>query len=263
MGAVKDLHGLTVLLTGASSGLGPYLARRLRAEGCRFVLSARREAELQALAAELGDAAVVTADLSRRGEAERLAEAAGPVDVLVANAGIPGNGRLTEFTIEQIDRVLDVNLRSAIALTRLALPRMLERRSGHIVLMASLAGKVPAPKSSMYNATKFGLRGFGHALAAELKGTGVGLSLISPTFVGEAGMFAESGARSPVRVVSPEEVAEATVRAIKRNQAEVVVAPVEQRLFGRLALAVPELLGLASGVAAVPDQGIERQRHKR
>lgn len=260
---MTELTGRTVLLTGASSGLGPHIARRLRAEGCRFVLSARREPELKALAEELGDAAVIPADLSRRGEAERLIEAAGPIDVLVANAGVPASGKLTLFSVEQIDRALDVNLRSAIVLTRLALPQMLDRKSGHVVLMASLAGKVAAPKSSIYNATKFGLRGFGHALATELKGSGVGASVISPTFVDEAGMFAESGAKVPVRLTTPAHVAEAVVKAIKRNKAEIVVAPVEQRAFGRLAIAVPELLHLTPGAGAIPDEGIERQVHKR
>jgi len=94
---VKDLKGKLVLLTGASSGLGPHLARRLDEEGCRFILSARRREELDRVAAELREARVVAADLSQRGEAERLAEAAGPVDVLIANAGVPASGRLTDF----------------------------------------------------------------------------------------------------------------------------------------------------------------------
>jgi short-subunit dehydrogenase len=260
---VKDLKNKLVLLTGASSGLGPYIARRLDSEGCRFILSARRPEELDRVAAELREARVIPADLSQRGEAERLAQAAGPVDILVANAGVPASGRLTDFEIDQLDRALDVNLRAPMVLARLLLPGMLERKDGHLVLMASLAGKVPAPKSSVYNATKFALRGFGHALAAELRRTGVGVSVVSPTFVDEAGMFAESGARVPVRLVKPGQVADAVVRGILRRKVEIVVAPFEQRLFGRMVGAMPELIQAAGGAGALPDEAVNSQERKR
>lgn len=260
---MKDLKGKLVLLTGASSGLGPHIARRLDREGCRFVLSARRTEELEQVAAELREARVIPADLSKPGEPERLVAEAGPVDILVANAGVPANGRLTEFQVDQLDRALDVNLRAPIVMTRLLLPGMLERKDGHVVLMASLAGKVPAPRSSVYNATKFGLRGFGHALAAELRRSGVGVSIVSPTFVDEAGMFAESGGRVPVRLTKPGQVADAVARAILRRKVEIVVAPIEQRLFGRVITAVPEVLQAAAGAGALPDEAIRAQEGKR
>jgi len=260
---VKDLKGKLVLLTGASSGLGPHIARRLDREGCHFVLSARRREELEAVAADLREARVLPADLSRPGEPERLVAEAGPVDILVANAGVPASGQLRDFEIDEIDRALDVNLRSPLVMTRLLLPGMLERRDGHIVLMASLAGKVPAPKSSIYNATKFGLRGFGHALSAELRRSGVGVSVVSPTFVDEAGMFAESGARVPVRLTKPSAVADAVVRAILRRKAEIVVAPIEQRLFGRVVGALPEVMQAAAGAGALPEEAINSQARKR
>ncbi|TMC40383.1 MAG: SDR family NAD(P)-dependent oxidoreductase, partial [Chloroflexi bacterium] len=115
---MRDLKGRVALLTGASSGLGPVIARRLNREGVRFVLSARDKTRLDALGAELGEATVVPADLAQRGEAERLAAAAGAVDILVANAGVPASGRLADFAVEQLDRALDINLRSAIVLSR-------------------------------------------------------------------------------------------------------------------------------------------------
>jgi short-subunit dehydrogenase len=183
--------------------------------------------------------------------------------VLIANAGVPASGRLTDFEVEQLDRALDVNLRAPLVLARLLLPGMIERKAGHIVLMASLAGKVPAPRSSVYNATKFALRGFGHALAAELRRTGVGVSVVSPTFVDEAGMFAESGARVPVRTVKPSQVADAVVRGILRRKVEIVVAPIEQRLFGRLVTAVPEMIQAAAGAASLPEDAIASQKRKR
>ena len=260
---MHDLTGRTILLTGASSGLGPVIARRLREEGARFVLSGRDRERLDTLAEELVDATVVPADLAQRGEAERLAAAAGDVDVLVANAGVPASGRLLGLEVEDIDHALDVNLRSAIVLARSLLPGMLRRREGHILLMASMAGRVPAPRNSIYNATKFGLRGFGHALRAEVRGTGVGVSLVSPTFVSRAGMWAAAGVSASVRETTPERVAEACVRAIRGDRAEVVVAPIEQRVFSRLVLAFPGLMQRFLGTAAVPEEVVERQRSKR
>jgi short-subunit dehydrogenase len=260
---MRQLAGRTLLLTGASSGLGPVLARRLVREGVHLVLSARRRPELESLATELGNARVIPADLAQFGEPERLAAEAGPIDIFVSNAGLPANGNLLEFDVDQIDHALDVNLRSAVVLTRLLLPYMTARRAGHVVLMDSLAGRIPTPGSSLYNATKFGLRGFGHALRSELRDAGVGVSLISPTFVSAVGMWAETGQSSPVRTTTPARVADACVRAIREDKAEVTVAPVEQRLISRLIVAFPELIEPFRKSAAVPSAAIERQRSKR
>jgi short-subunit dehydrogenase len=260
---MRDLHGRTVLLTGASSGLGPVIARRLRLEGARLVLSGRDRAKLAALAEELGESTVVPADLAQRGEAERLADASGPVDVLVANAGLPANGRLLDLDVEHVDHALDVNLRSAIVLARGVLPGMVERKQGHVLLMASMAGRVPAPGSSIYNATKFGIRGFGHALRAELRGTGVGVSLVSPTFVSGSGMWADTGLRASVRETTPERVAEACLRAIHQDRAEIMVAPIEQRVFSRLVLAFPGAFQRFLAAGAVPEEAVRRQEAKR
>src|SRR2546426_577605 len=188
-----DLRGKIVLLTGASTGLGPHIARRLRQGGAKLVLSARNEAALEKLAEELGESRIVAADLSRPGEPERLAREAGPIDVLVSNAGIPATGRLATFQIDEIDRAIAVNLRAGIVLAKLLAPGMVERRSGHLVFMSSIAGKIPSGGEVIYNATKFGIRGFGLALREELWGTGVGVSVITPTFVSEAGMWAVTG----------------------------------------------------------------------
>src|SRR3989440_285284 len=233
-----ELRGKTVLLTGASTGLGPYIARRLRSAGAKFVLSARSEEALKKLADELGDSRIVSADLSRPGEPERLAQEAGAVDVLVSNAGIPATGRLATFKIEEIDRAIMVNLRAGIVLAAKLLPAMLERKSGHMVFMSSIAGKLPSGGESMYNATKFGIRGFALALREELWGTGVGVSVISPTFVSEAGMWAVTGLKPhPIAgEVSPAQVAEAVWTAIAKNRREIQVAlillPTELKLQG-------------------------------
>ena len=124
-----DLLGKTVLLTGASSGLGPHIARRLQKAGAKFVLSARNEAALRSLAEELGDSRVVVADLSRLGEAERLAKEAGDVDVLVSNAGVPASGRLATFKVGELDRAIAVNLRAGMVLAHQLLPRCSTERA--------------------------------------------------------------------------------------------------------------------------------------
>jgi short-subunit dehydrogenase len=260
----KSLKGRTVLITGASGGLGHFLAARLKAEGATLVLSGRNENVLKRIAAEVGGAQVVVADLSRREEVELLATQAGEIDILVANAGLPASGELVSFSVEQIDRALDVNLRAAIVLTNRLLPNMLSRGSGHVVLIASMQGKLPAALLSVYNATKFGLRGFGLALHEELRGTGVAVSVINPTFIAEAGMWAETGvATHPLAGhATPSQVADAVVRAIKEDRGEVDVAP----LGARMAAAAPTLVGSVVrrlGATAVPADGVQRQLGKR
>ena len=265
---MTELSGKTVLLTGASTGLGPHIARRLRRAGAKFVLSARNEEALAKLAAELGDSRVVVADLSRPGEAERLAREAGEVDVLIANAGIPATGRLATFSIEEIDRAIAVNLRAGIVLARMLLPRMLERKSGHMVFMSSIAGKLPSGGETMYNSTKFGVRGFGLALREELWGTGVGVSVINPTFVSESGMWAVTGLKpNPIAgEVSPAQVADAVWSAITRNRREVDVVPIQLRTVLKLQALTPGVFATTARWmgATRPNENLdERQRDKR
>lgn len=219
------------------------------------MLSARRRPELERLAKELVGASVITADLAQRRGAERLAEEAlgmGPIDLLIANAGVSGGGSLVTKSVDDIEEAFEVNVLALIVLTRLLLPPMLDRRSGHIVLMASLAGQVPRPGASIYHATKFAVRGFGHSLRAELAGSGVGLSMVSPSFVTGAGMYARSNTRSAWEV-TPERVAEATLRAIIWDRAEITVAPLAARVGGRVGLAAPaSFVRLAVRAGAIP-----------
>lgn len=226
-----QIAGSQVLITGATGGLGEAIARDLHRRGARLILSGRRRDALDGLAAELG-AQAIAADLSDPRAVDELIAGAAQADILVANAGLPGSGRLESFTVEEIDRALSVNLRSQIALAHGLLPGMLERGRGHLLFMSSLAGKVSTPRSSIYNATKFGLRGFASALRADLHGSGVGVTVLMPSFVAEAGMFADSGAKLPpgVGLVSMEQVTEALAGAIEQNRGEVPVAPALLRL---------------------------------
>lgn len=237
-----DLRGANVLLTGATGGIGQALAKALADRGGQVVLTGRRTDVLEPLTERLGGRAIV-ADLADRAAAERLLDEAGPVDVLVANAALPASGQLTEYSIGEIDRALDVNLRAPIVMAKLASARMADRGRGHLVFVSSLSGKSASAHASLYNATKFGMRGFALALREDLRPHGVGVSTVFPGFIRDAGMFAEAGVTLPrgVGTRSPGDVARATVRAIERNLAEVDVAPLGLRLGARLGGVAPAL----------------------
>jgi short-subunit dehydrogenase len=240
-----DLSGRTALLTGATGGLGRAIAEAMAARGARLVLSARNAEALAAMAAGLpGEGhGTAPADLAEPGAAERLATEVGEVDVLVANAGLPAAGYLTDFSAEQVSRALRVNLEAPMLLARALCPAMVERGAGHLVFISSLSGKAASPRSSIYNATKFGLRGFALGLRPDLAPSGVGVSIVSPGFVREAGMFADSGAKPPpaMGTARPEQVGAAVVKAVERNRVEITVAPVQQRLGAHIALISPAL----------------------
>ncbi|MEV5747223.1 SDR family NAD(P)-dependent oxidoreductase [Actinoallomurus sp. NPDC052308] len=234
----------TALVTGATGGIGQAVARELAARGASLVLTGRRADVLESLAAELG-ARTLVADLSDRDGAVRVLEQAGPVDILVANAGLPASGPLTDFTLEEIDRAVNVNLRVPIVMARLAAEQMTARGRGHVVFVSSIAGKVAAGGTALYNATKFGLRGLALGLREDLRPAGVGVSAIYPGFIRDAGMFADSGVSLPpgLGTNTPGDVARAVTRAIERDRAEVDVAPPSVR-FGVV------LGGLAPGLFA-------------
>ena len=249
-----NLAGRTALLTGATGGLGDAIARRLRAAGAELVLTGRRVEVLEPLAAETG-ARSLAIDLADAQAVERLARECADVDVLVSNAGLPGSGLLTSFSVEQIDRALAVNLRAPMVLARILSEAMVARGSGHLVFMSSLAGKVGTPRSPVYSATKFGLRGLAQSLREDLRPSGVGVSAIFPGFVRDAGMFHDTGTKLPpgVGTVSPQDVADAVVRAIERNRGEVDVAPVGLRVGTKAA-------GLAPDLAATVQRKLGGQR---
>jgi uncharacterized protein len=237
-----QIQGSTVLLTGATGGIGHAIARSVCARGAELILTGRRAALLEPLAEELG-ARALTVDLNVPSEIEGLLEDAGPVDILIANAALPASGLLDGFTVEEIDRALDVNLRAPIVLSRALAPAMVSRRSGHLLFISSLAGKAATPGSSIYNATKFGLRGFSSALRAELRSSGVGVSAVFPGFIRDAGMFAEAEVTLPpgVGTRTPEDVADAVISSIERNRGEVDVAPLALRASAIFAGVAPEL----------------------
>ena len=246
-----DLDGKTVLLTGATGGLGRAMAAALAERGATLVLSSRQPDQLDEMALALPGAGHrrIVSDLEQHGAAEALAAEAGEVDVVIANAGLGANASIEDFSGEDIARIVTVNLEAPIRLVRAFVPALRERGSGHVVLVSSLAGKAATAKTALYTATKAGLRGFGLALRQDLAGNGVGVSIVCPGFVAEAGMFARSGRKPPMNLgtTTPEAVADATVRAIERNKPEVDIAPLRQRALANFAARRPHLAARISG----------------
>lgn len=264
-----ELQGSRALLTGASGGIGRAIARALHARGAEVLITARREEVLNEVRDELGERVTpLPADLADRESAAELAERAGAVDVLVANAALPGSGPIDDFSPEEIDRALDVNLRAPMQLTRLLLPGMVERGRGHLVFISSLSGKATSPGSGIYSATKFGMRGFAGGVREDMHGTNVGVSVVFPGFIRDAGMFAESGTELP-RVVgtsTADEVAAGVVRAIERNRAELDVAPLGMRLGIKLSELAPQVASRVQrrlGASSVAEGMATGQRDKR
>jgi uncharacterized protein len=268
-GSPLQLGGATALVTGATGGLGGAIAAALRQRGAELIVSGRRADELESRAAVL-QARTVVADLTIRADVARLGELAlaADVDVLVANAALPASGLLTDLTDDQIDRMLEVNLRAPIMLAHALAPAMVARGSGHLVFVSSLSGKAASRASSLYSATKFGLRGFALGLRQDLAPHGVGVSLVAPGFIRDVGMFADSGVKLPpgTGTKTSGEVAAAVIRAIETNRAEVDVASAALRAGAAFASLAPQLAASASRLAGsdrISDEFAQRQRDDR
>ena len=231
-----DLHDRRVLVTGASRGIGVELARHFAAAGAEVALVARSAERIEKLAADLGGRAypadladrTVLADLYTRIELD------GPIDVLVNNAGVEHTGPLADTDPDDIDALLDLNLHTPIQLSRLALPGMRRRGTGHIVNMSSIAGSIAAPGLAAYTASKAGLSHFTGCLRAEVKGQGIGTTLVEVGPVATDMLTDGLHGYAPTsRAVArfeklrllvnlePEHVAAATVRAVQRDRRHV------------------------------------------
>lgn len=262
------IEGSRALVTGATGGLGQAIARALHDRGAHLLLSGRREDALNEVAASFERVEPLVADLSSADAARELIARAGRVDVLVANHALPASGRLDDYTAEQIDRALDVNLRAPIHLAHALLGQMQERRSGHLVFISSLSGKVASGGASIYAATKFGLRGFATSLHDELDRDGIGVTTVFPGFISDAGMWADAGIemRKGVGLKSPDQVADAVVKGIESNRSEIDVAPLTLRAgawaAGVSQSAVQRIQRLA-GADGITKALAEAQRDKR
>jgi uncharacterized protein len=224
---------------------------------------------LEPLAAELGAGTrVIAADLAEREDVLRLAQECTGVDILVANAALPASGELSSFDLEEVDRALDVNLRAPIVLARLLSEGMVERGAGHLVFISSVAGKAAAPGAPLYSATKYGLRGFGRGLRQDLAPHGVGVSVVFPGFISDAGMYHDSGAQLPfyVGTSTPRDVAERVHEAIERDRGELDVAPLATRAgvkFAELAPSLSDRVTERLGGRRIAAEFARGQAHKR
>lgn len=177
----------TVIITGASEGVGAAAARKFANAGANLMLVARNKKNLEAVAEELRDRSRVEIFAMDVSDAETCVDLFkktefefGRVDVLVNNAGCHARGSVEDVPADDLGRVIDVNLRAPIVLTRLALPYLREAGGGAIINVASIAGRTPVPGSATYSASKFGLRIFTFALAEELRGTNIRVAAVSP-----------------------------------------------------------------------------------
>lgn len=245
-----ELRGLTALVTGASRGLGAVLAEALAKKGMSLVLLARDAKKLEAVASRCQNAGAkvqtIAADVSRGADRSGLVESAGVVDVLVNNAGIEIPMAVVDQTSADVEAQITTNLLAPIELTRMFLPGMIARGRGVIVNVSSMSGKAPTPYNAVYAATKHGLNGFTASLRLELEGTGVHAGVVCPSFVSDAGMWADTGVRAPamMREVKPDQFV-AAVFAVLRGAPEMLVTPGPVRAL----LALKELLPGVDGAA--------------
>lgn len=225
------IRDAVAVVTGASSGIGRAISLALAREGATVFVAARRLDRLKALAREIerfgGAATPIRCDVSQAESLEALAaeveKAHGRCDVLVNNAGVPGGGSFESLSRENIEKVARVNLLSVFEGTRVFLPMMLRQGRGHIVNIASLAGRHHVPGAALYAATKHGVVGFSESLYYELAPKGVLVTSVNPALVKTEG-FPQEGL-PPRLVMRPERVARAVVHVVRRGIAPQVSVP--------------------------------------
>lgn len=247
---MASLDGQVIVITGASSGFGELIARRCVAVGARVALAARTIAKLEELAVTLGGperAIAVATDVGDRDQVARLADETirhfGRADVLVNNAGFGIFDRLEDASIDDVRAMMDVNLFGAMTCTQAFLPHMRARRTGQVIMMASMAGLIAAPHMGGYTATKHALVGLSRTLMLELDGSGVRCALICPG-VASTGFQDRAGAAKYPRIsrlsaCTAEQVADATLRAIERRTHGEIVVPWYGRLLALVSYPLP------------------------
>ena len=247
MNGVCTMEPRTAIVTGASHGIGQYIARALAGRGMNLLLVARSEGELARFARELRSpdvkVAVAAVDLGGQDAARQVADAAraelGAVDVLVNNAATEPQIRFHVLRPDEIEYVLRVDLTTPLLLSRLLLPGMLDRGYGRIVNVSSLAGHVSFPYTETYAAAKDGLTAFSRVLRSDYRKAGVTATSLILGAVKDAGFSARTLAETGLTAntsfaAKPEKVAAATLRAIDRGTAEIVVNPGPGRLLKAL-----------------------------
>jgi short-subunit dehydrogenase len=252
---IKDLNGTVAILTGASRGLGVPIAHALAGQGVQLALAARNAEQLEKVRGDVAAKGVkviaVPTDVCDDAQLDtliaRTTDELGPVDILVNNAGIESIRSFADYPEDVLRAIIETNLTAPLMLTRKVLPGMLDRGRGHIVQMASLAGKGGFAYDGPYAATKAALIMFTHSLRAELIDSPVGCSAVCPGFVSDEGMYADMVTNTGVKASrllgesKPEKVADAVVKAIKRGSSELFVNPSPMRPVVVLAQLFPDV----------------------
>jgi len=270
-------HGRTALVTGASRGIGPLIARQIASEGGHVVLTGRSAADLKAVASGLAatgaDVSFIPADLTQPGAAESLVrdveEQRDGIDLLVNNAGGDPLREFHTMTMEENLRTLQLNLIAPVALSHAALPGMLRRGRGHIVNISAMAGRVSFPFTEVYAAAKDGLIGFTRVLRADYHTRGVSASVLILGAIRGAGqgqrMLEESGMKASGFMAPAEAVARAVVKAVKKDRTELVIQPGPGRLLRAMMDYFPALgpvLNRAAGATTTIRKIIEQGEGK-
>lgn len=244
-----SLVGRVVVITGASSGFGADIARRAVAAGAKVVLAARSTDKLNALVAELGGsehALAVTADVTSDDDVAHLvseAEAFGPVDMLINNAGFGFIDKFVDAPLTDLQRMMDVNVYGAVRCTKAFLPHFLARKKGQVIMMASIAGLAAARNMAFYCASKFALVAISRTLQQELSGTGVYCSVICPG-VAQTGFQLNAPNEKYPRAAAlssctSAQVADAVIDELKRRRMGEVIVPWHSVVLMRFGAAFP------------------------
>ena len=235
MTRLASFRGKNALVTGASSGIGRLLAQRLAREGARVALVARRQAELREVAKAIqeggGHALVLPCDVAERAEvfacAEQAVRAFGGIDILVNNAGYGHHRSFLDWDLDDMERMLRFNFLGALYWTKALLPQMAARRTGWLVFVASVAGKLGVPEESAYAASKFAMVGLAEALSIELEDLGVHVLTVCPGTIDTPFFDAEALERMPPvsrrMMIQPGRVVDAVIAALARGKHEITV----------------------------------------
>ena len=232
-----SIENQVAVVTGAGRGIGRAIAVELGKLGAHVVLAARSRTELEETAAIIGKrASVIPADVRKKDELKRLFEqvgtAVGPVSILVNAAGLGIFGSVVDFRDEDFEILIETNLRGIFFTSRLVLPSMIERRQGHIINVASIAGKVGSANRAVYCASKFGVLGFTESLAEEVRQYGIRVSVICPGSTDTRFSPSETSGKSRERMLRPEDVAH-SVRMIVTQEpnsfiSEIIMRPTQK-----------------------------------
>ncbi|MEH6683152.1 MAG: SDR family NAD(P)-dependent oxidoreductase [Qipengyuania sp.] len=259
-----SFEGKTAWITGASSGIGAALAREWAARGARIILSGRDEARLTQVAGGIdGETLILPFDVRDEAAMKAATQQAidwhGGVDIFVANAGISQRSAAVDTDMAVYREIIDIDLTAQIAATQALLPHLVERQSGTLLFISSIAGKVGVPMRTAYCAAKFGLIGYADALRAELSQQGVSVHVVCPgsvaTDVSRNALTANGSKRGRSDKVidngiAPDEATKRIVDAVEANQREIIVAEGVEEAMGELRRTPDQLLDQVAGMVA-------------